>query len=160
MKRFVHSLFLVAFVLGLSLCFMDSAFSIPTSQQDCGFDVRMTSSTSFVLVPGSIVTVQNGFSYRNCVIQFSAEADATPNDFVGIRYSIDGGACSVFGPQIFHAPGAIAPGGTETHTNISVVQLGSGVHTIQSRFVLFDNAPVGGTAILGFRCLVVECRTQ
>ena len=83
------------------------------------------------------MTVKNFFSSK-CVLQFSAKAVDGVNITLGIRYSIDGGACSVFGPQVFHAPGSFAPNGTVTHTNISVVLFGPGVHTIQPCFVLND----------------------
>jgi len=153
MIRYAFSLFfLLALTLGLTLSFMDSAFSISTSQQDCDFDVHATDSTSFVLVPNSSVKVNNGFLSRNCVISFIAEAGATAGDAVGIAYSIDGGTCEAFGPIAFHS-GDIP----ETHTNISVANLGHGAHTIQPCFKLFDS---GGSAVLADRCLIVECHTR
>ena len=78
------------------------------------------------------MTVKNFFSSK-CVLQFSAKAVDGVNITLGIRYSIDGGACSVFGPVVFHTGTDI-----ETNTNISVVLFGPGVHTIQPCFVLND----------------------
>ena len=156
MKRYAFSLFLVGIILGLSLCFVDFAFSIPTSQQDCDLDQHSTISQTYGFVPGSIVTVQNGSLLRQCVIQFSATVSSPSDDLIGITYSIDGGACTTFGPEAFHEGS-----NTETHTNISVVQLGQGVHTIQPCWVLIDlDFSGGGTAYLAQRCLIVECRTN
>ncbi|MCI0453788.1 MAG: hypothetical protein L0Y68_02190 [Candidatus Dadabacteria bacterium] len=42
MKRFAYSLFFtVALISGLSLCYVEPAFSIPTNQQDCSGGVAL-----------------------------------------------------------------------------------------------------------------------
>ena len=165
MKRFVFSLFLVALTLGLSLCFVDLSFSIPISQQDCDFDAPVTTSTSFVLVPNSSVTVNNSFFSRNCIISFSAEAiNSTEDVGVDVTYEIDGGGCSGgIGPESFHHGTPTPSGGvflTETHTSIEVRTLGPGMHTIKPCFNLVDAAGDGGFATLANRCLIVGCRTN
>ena len=61
MKRYVLGLFfLVVLILGLSLCFVDLAFSIPTSQQDCDLDTQSNNSATHAVVPNTSVTVNNG----------------------------------------------------------------------------------------------------
>ena len=78
--------FLVVLILGLSLCFVDLAYSIPTSQQDCEAAGETTSSTTLVVLPNSTVTVNDGGQTRNCVISFSSEAVASVDDFIQIGY--------------------------------------------------------------------------
>ena len=144
---------------------MDFAFSIPTSQQDCDFDAPSTMSTTFVVVPNSSVTVNNGNLSRDCINSFNAGATTgSEGDGVEVTYAISsqGGTCqSGIGPQSFHAGND--SGGfffAETYTSITVCNLGPGVHTIQPCWVLIDLDGDGREAILARRCLVVECRTR
>jgi hypothetical protein len=154
MKRYTFSLFfLVALILGLS--FEPIAQAIPTSQRDCDTNVVSTSSTSYVNVPDSVVTVNNGDSSRNCIFTFSAEAVTLfPSGRIDIGYTVSGTnenhICRAVGPQSLHRGNTL-----ETHTNVSVESLLSGTYTIRPCFKVNS-----GSGFLGRRCLIVECRTQ
>jgi hypothetical protein len=155
-----------AAALVLGVCLPPAAQAIPPNQ----FAVEEastvgTTSTSFVLVPGSSVTVNNGTTARNCVIQFSAEArNDEVGDGVAVALAIGGStvgasACSgTGGPGLFHFAEAMD---FETHTAVFVRPVASGISTIRACFILWDANENGlGTAILANRTLTVECRTQ
>ena len=159
MKRYSLSLFfLSALILGLSFAVMRGgvAWAIPSSQADCDFDEVSTTSFVPAQVPNSIVSVNNGFLARTCIIQFSSQGGTFPtSEQIRIRYSVDGGACTSFGPEEHLFPSNII----DTLTNISVLDLGPGKHTIQPCFSRSGGAGAPPTAILQNRCLTVECRT-
>jgi len=113
------------------------------------------------------VTVDNGNIPRRCIISFSSEATNNAEGLgVDVTYAISsqGGTCQGgIGPESFHA--GKDSGGfffSETHTSITVRILDPGMHTIEPCFRLNNPGGLGGApeAILGRRCLVVECRTR
>jgi hypothetical protein len=110
------------------------AGAIPTAQRDVEVgSIVMTSSTSFVLVPNSSVTINNGSSARNVVVTFSAEAHVNgPGVRMDLGYSLDGAGCFIqAGPTEFSANNV---GQFAVSTAVHVIPLGSGVHRIQACF--------------------------
>ncbi|HEY7461068.1 MAG TPA: hypothetical protein VIC59_04260 [Gemmatimonadota bacterium] len=107
------------------------AVAIPTTQRDVEVGEVVTSSPTFVLVPNSSVTIDNGSSARKVVVTFSAEARVTGGS-IELGYSLDGAACfKQAGPTAFSANEA---GDYEAATAVHVIPLGSGVHTIRPCF--------------------------
>jgi hypothetical protein len=99
--------------------------------------------------PDLRVVINNGSARRDVVIQLSAEGlttDGSPT--IGVRYSIDGGPFDVHGPEFF-----ISEPNLETHTNMSIVALGPGPHTIVPGYVIWSGE---GTGQVLFRCLSVS----
>ena len=140
---------------------------IPTNQRRVATnDFVTTLSQEFVLVSGRSVTVNNGSTARECVIQFSAEAANNElGDGVAVAFAIGGSgvraaACNTSGgPEFFH----LAEEGFEfeTHTAVHVRQIGKRTKTVKACFRFRDvNGSGTGEAALDFRTLTVECRTQ
>jgi hypothetical protein len=153
--------FPVALIFGLY--FEPKAHAIPNAQEDCEVGVVGTTSNSFVLVPNSAVTVDNGTTGRNCIIQFSTEVFTSGNSATRLRYTIDStnpASCIPIGPgdNFFSLPtGAFG----STRTAIGTTVLGPGSHTIRPCFNAVDFGEPGvEQSTFGPRCLVVECRTQ
>lgn len=138
------------------------AHAIPPGQRDWDSDLVDTSSTSYVLVPNTKVTVNNDV-LRHCVIEFSAEARSSINDAVAVGYtvdSIDPAACIYAGgPRQFHAshPYTVTH---ETHTVVWVRPIGRGLHTIRACYVAVEGGGDPTTVSLFRRSLTVGCRTQ
>lgn len=124
---------------------------ITSQQADCDFDeVSVASSSGVVKITSSVVTVNNGTTARECVLQFSTETwGSTDTTIAYLRYSVDGGACVTAGPNVLQW-------GTyrETITSIATLNLGAGVHNVSPCFSTNEQA------WLGWRCLTVECRTK
>ena len=94
-------------------------------------------------------TIDNGSARRDVIMQLSAEGATTDEaTIIGVRYSIDGGRFDVHGPELF-----VSEPNFETHTNISIMSLGPGRHTISPGYEIWAG---GGTGQLLFRCLTVE----
>jgi len=150
--------------LVLGVCLPPSAQAILPNQFDVESNLVFTSSESFVLVPGSSVTVNNGTTARNCVIQFSADAAVSllgEGVLVGLAIGGSGVGASTCssagGPEFFH----IRSGFQETQTAVFVRNIPSGTSTIKACFRVFDVGPDrGAIAFLDDRTLTVECRTQ
>jgi hypothetical protein len=159
MRRYTFILFvLIALMLGLY--FGSIAQAIPTGQKDCETNAVNTSSTSFVIVPNSSVTVNNGNTARQCVIQFSTEVRTSVGDQTFLRYTIDStnpANCNFIGPEFFHAGESNL---IETHTQMGVRNIGAGTHTIRPCFSANDGNLDGATSTFFIRCMTVECRTQ
>jgi hypothetical protein len=72
---------------------------------------------SFVLVPNTSVSVNNGANSRNCIIEFSSEASSSEGDTLGVGYALDSpnsSGCQVSsGPLSFHVGNHF-----ETHTAV------------------------------------------
>ena len=165
MKRLLFSVLFVVLTVGVSVCFVGSAFSIPASQQKCEDDpVTNTNDGVYQVVPGSNVQVYNGTLSRICVVTFSAEVNAEDEDGVDVAYSVDFGPCMPLG----NSPEAFAGGEDEsdgprlaTHTNVSVTPLGPGTHYVSACFRPLDlDESYTTSATLSRRCLTIECRTQ
>lgn len=134
------------------------AWAIPNSQHICQTGFVEEQSTDFVPVRDDFfVNVNNGFFSRNCIVTLSADASAHEGDRLEIAYSFDGGACVFSGPLAFHLAES---GSLETHTAVTVVKLGKGVHTIQPCFRVQKIDGDGGGISFGQRCLIVECWTN
>jgi len=107
---------------------------------------------AFAPVPFTQVSIATT-SPRFLLVQFSAEVrNVAAGGRVDVRYSVNGGACSIFGPEFFSAN---AGGNFETHTNVSVISVGAGTFTIRpcAREVVNDG-------FLFFRTLTVEGYTD
>ena len=159
MKRYVFSLFfLVAPILGLY--FAPTAHAIPAAQEDCDSAGVSTTSNSFVLVPNTAVTVNNGTVSRLCTIQFSAEVYTSINAATDLRYTTDSTnptSCEAIGPEQFSlATGCCAV----TRTAIGTRTLGPGSHTLRPCFNAVDLGGGGEESTFGRRCLIVQCQTQ
>jgi hypothetical protein len=130
------------------------AVAIPTAQRDVEVGLVSTNSTSFVLVPNSSVTVDNGSSARKVVVTFSAEAAVASGNLMFLGYSLDGAGCfEQAGPTVF----ALGHGEFATSTAVHVIPLGSGVHTIRA---CFKSANPSLVASLRVRVLIAEGRTK
>jgi hypothetical protein len=153
---------LATLVLG---CLPTITLAIPANQRDVELDTVQTSSTSFVLVPPTSVTVNNGDIARNCIIQFSANASASQvNEGVDIAFAIGtatvgAGACNTSGgPDFFYVQSSAPDAASATVMHVRNVP--SGTRTIKACFRLFDPGIDGGIAQLATRAMTVECRTQ
>jgi hypothetical protein len=140
--------------------------AIPPGQKDVDTNLAIANSTSFVLIPTSSVTVNNGAPARNCIIQFSAETFITPGDAMDLGYAVDStsaSACSSDeGPQTVQF-GNPQPFVTATSV-MHVKNIPPGIHTIKPCFrakdLNFGGGSVGAEATLGPRALTVQCKTQ
>jgi hypothetical protein len=134
--------------------------AIPPGQRDIDFDEVNTTSPTFVPVPNSIVTVNNGSTPANCILHFSANTTVTPNDQVIFGYAVDLGVCSATGgPDFFH----YSEGQElyETRTAVHVRAIPAGIHTITPCFAVADRDLDGiAQVFFEFRALTVECRTR
>jgi hypothetical protein len=162
MRRYVFSVFfLVAPILGLY--FGPQAHAIPAAQEDCDSGVVSTTSNSFVLVPNTAVTVNNGTVSRLCTIQFSTEVFTSNNSATRLRYTINStnpASCIAIGPgDNFFSLGTGCCG--LTRTAIGTRTLGPGSQTIRPCFNAVDFGEPGvEQSTFGRRCLIVECQTQ
>lgn len=134
------------------------AWAIPESQAICqGSPPAQTTSSTFAPIDDDFfVTVKNLFFTRDCIVTFSAEGAAFLGDTIVISYSIDGEGCPTSSPPF---PVISLQGdsqGSSTHTAIAIFELGPGVHTIQP---CFRNWGVT-LAVIGRRCLTIECGTR
>jgi hypothetical protein len=164
MERYAFSLIsLISLIIGLYLCLgVNLALSIPSGQRDCDTSVVKTNSLGiYTIVTGSSVTVNNGSTARQCIIQFSTEVTTTAGDQTTLAYTIDStnpANCIAIGPELFHAGNPY--GLTETVTHIGVRNIGTGTHIIRPCLQTLDGNGGGATSEFFFRCLTVECRTQ
>lgn len=118
-------------------------------QHDCEFffEVNATSQT-YAPDPNLSVRIDNGSTSRDVVIMLSTEgATSDRSTKLGVRYSIDGGPFNVNGPEFLFSDTTF-----QTHTNMSIVALGPGSHTIVPGYVIFGS----GAGSLLFRCISVE----
>ena len=129
------------------------AVAIPTTQRDVEVGEVVTSSSTFVLVPNSSVTINNGSSARNVVVTFSAEARVVAGG-IELGYDLDGAGCfKQAGPTAFSANAA---DDYEAATAVHVIPLGPGVHTIRPCF----RSPNSTAVLLRDRVLIAEGRTK
>jgi hypothetical protein len=166
MKRYTVSLFvLVALVLGLF--FEPTAQAISPGQRDIDLTFVPTTSSSYVIVPGSVVTVPAaGSGNRECILQFSTEVGGSLGDRTDLAYAIDStspSSCFARGAEFFH----LGNGGNssdirflETKTHIGVVTLNSSAHTIRPCFRAINLNAAGALSFFDHRTLTVECTTN
>jgi hypothetical protein len=134
--------------------------ALPASQLDFDTDVASTISQSFVNMPNSQVTINNGTSTRNVVVTFSAEArvldtDGLRDSFV-LAFRIDSNlACTAGGPQVFTNSIAV-----ETHTAVHVFSIGPGTHTIRPCWRVLPDDDSGQSIQVFSRTLIAEGRTR
>ena len=108
----------------------------------------------FAPIAGMSVTVKNGTSARNVVLQFSADAGVDDLAEIHLGYSVDGGPIKFYGPQNL----ANHTQYWENRNNMSVASLPAGTHTIQAYWRVSGSA--GKVAIMDGRCLTAEKSTQ
>jgi hypothetical protein len=129
------------------------AVAIPTIRRDVEVGEVFTGSSTFVLVPNSSVTINNGSSARKVVVTFSAEA-RTLLGGIELGYDLDGAGCfKQAGPTAFSANAA---DDYEAATAVHVIPLGRGVHTIRPCF----RTPTGDFVRLRDRVLIAEGGTK
>lgn len=144
-----------------------NAFAIPGAQRACSVDgtggANVISTTAgggipalgdFAPIAGMSVTVNNGTSARNVVLQFSADAGVDDLAEIRLGYSVDGGPIKFYGPQNL----ANHTQYWENRNNTSVASLPPGTHTIKAYWRVSGSA--GKTAIMDDRCLTAEKSTQ
>lgn len=126
------------------------ASKLTSPRHDCEFFLPVNVTSHFYAAdPDLSVAINNGSARRDVVIQLSAEGATTDSSTImGARYSIDGGTFDVHGPELFSSGSNL-----ETHTNMSIVALGPGLHTIVPGYVIWSGQ---GTGQVLFRCLSVE----
>jgi len=131
---------------------------IQPGASDVDLTLATTSSTTFAAVPNTIVVAPFSSFSRRCVLRFSAEASSTAGDRLDIRTSVNGGACSVFGPEFFSVNNAAL----QTRTNQSIVNVGPGAPNFRPCWargtVVIDAA--SDSVSLFFRTYTVECSTN
>lgn len=127
---------------------------IAATQQDFETGLVQTTSTSFVPVPNTSVTINNGSRARNVVVTFSAEALGNGFTTLELGYSLDGAGCfqQAGGPTDFSASQTNFGAATAVH----VIPLGTGAHTIQACF----RSDTGNFVYLKDRTLIAEGRTK
>ena len=129
------------------------AVAIPNAQRDVEVGEVVTGSPTFVLVPNSSVTIDNGSSARKVVVTFSAEAAVASGNLMFLGCDLDGAGCfEQAGPTAF----ALGHGEFATSTAVHVIPLGSGVHTIQACY----RSASGNRVFLKDRTLIAEGRTK
>ena len=128
---------------------------IPNNARDCDFSLdSYPAGGAFAPDPDILLTVNNGTDPRNVIIQYSAEARVTTaGGRLDLRWSVDGAAPIITGPEFFTGDTLIS-----TRTQISVVSLSAGVHTL--RPFLRYSGPAGSSGAIFFRCGTAEGRTK
>ena len=135
------------------------AVAIPNAQEDVDLD-EQPFGANFVVVPNSVVTINNGTQTRRVLIQFSAESaleDPDGVDQMELGYSFNGQGCfEQRGPLRFASRWEFA-----THTAIHVPILGPGTWTIQP-CIRINNGDGDGhnSGVLGARTLTAEVLTK
>ena len=131
--------------------------AIPGSQRDVEIgDFQSTTFTTFVNIPNSQVTIDNGTSTRNVVVTFSADAHVTdPGDIFQLGFRIDSGSCDAGGPSAFTASTLF-----ETRTAVNVFTIGPGTHTIRPCWGVFADGDGAQAIELNRRSLIAEGRTK
>jgi hypothetical protein len=131
---------------------------IPTNQRACATNL-VTNLNGVFQNSGLSASIHNGVETRNVIIQFSSEtkvgnAPAAPgSNRLDVRYSINGAAPVVIGPEFF----SVDRQNFATRTAIAVRTLGPGLWTIRP---FFRTTIAGQQAQLFFRCLTLEARTE
>jgi hypothetical protein len=133
---------------------------IPSGQRDVDSDFQSTTSTGFVIIPGSRVTINNGSSTRQVVVTFSSESRVSDfNDTFQLVFNIDGAGCNGSGgPEIFDVHNFT--GNFATRTAAHVFTLGPGTHDIRPCWSKFDDGDGIGDIAVWFRSLTAEGRTK
>jgi hypothetical protein len=125
---------------------------IPGNQADCAFTLRSFSGGAFIPDPDLFITVANGSATRVVILQLSAEAAVnTSGTRLNLRFSVDGGPASVFGPEFFSGDTIFS-----TRTAIVLPVTGGGLHSYRP----FWQQSGGGTGSVFFRCFTGEARTR
>lgn len=150
-----------AAVIAGTMLSWQNAYAIPAAARSCSVDgtgganvISTIAPAGFSPIAGMSVTVNNGLSARNVVLQFSADAGVDVGAEIRLGYSIDGGPVTFFGPQNL----ANHTEYWETRNNLSVAPIGAGIHTIKAYWRVSGVA--GKTAIMDDRCLTAEKSTQ
>lgn len=101
--------------------------AIPSSQLSVLSTTASTSSTLFVDIASSVVTINNGMNTRNVVITFSAEGNVTDvGDSFILGTRVDSGSCTSLYSGAFTRSTL-----REIRTAVFVQSIGPGTHTIR-----------------------------
>jgi hypothetical protein len=140
---------------GLSAVLSSPAQAIPTSQRSCAFTVLSNVPVNgWRPVTSSAVTINNGASARNVVVNFNADAGVSANAEIRLGYSVDGGAVQTPGAQNF----ANYTQYWQTRHSMVVIYIGPGVHTVRPYWRI---SGAGGTSgVISSRCLTAESYTS
>ncbi len=119
------------------------------ANNECDTSVFTTSSTSYVAVPGSTVSVSNNFgTTRDTYVNFTSEtSSSTAGTRIDIAYRIDGGSAQVVGAEFGFRRAVNTLPGMGTHTG--VIHVPAGTHTITPMVRIVG----GGSGTLWFRCM-------
>ena len=150
------------FVTGVvTLMLHSAAYAVPASQRSCSVTPNdygnlntIQASDGWQPVAGISVTVNNGTTAKNVILQFAADAGVDDKAEIRLGYSVDGGPVEHFGPQNF----ANHTQYWETRYNLSVATIGAGVHTIVP-FWRISGIP-SAQGVMDDRCLTAERVTQ
>ena len=128
---------------------------IGAAARDCDFSLdSYPAGGAFAPDPDILMTIANGSSPKNVIIQYSAESNVTAaGGRLDLRWSIDGGAPIITGPEFFSGDTVFS-----TRTHISVVTIAGGTHTV--RPFLRYSGPGGSSGQIFFRCGTVESKTK
>ena len=133
------------------------ALALPTAQGRCATAfTTITTASGFQPMSGLLLSINNGASPRNTVVQVSADIGVDPGAEVRIGYSIDGGAPveGVFGPANL----ANHQEFWETRTTMAIVRLPAGVHSVAPYWRISGVA--GKNAFMTARCATIEGVTK
>jgi hypothetical protein len=121
------------------------------------FDVQSTTSTSFVNIPNSVVTIDNGTSTRTVVVTFSAVSQVgDPGDIFVLAFRIDNSLfCTATGGPLSFAGST----DVETRTAVHVLTVGPGTHTIRPCWRLNSDGTINPISVSS-RSLIAEGRTR
>jgi hypothetical protein len=128
---------------------------IGNAARDCDFSAdSYTPSAAFTPDPDIFLTISNGSSPKNVIIQYSAEAAVSAaGGRLDLRWSIDGAAPIITGPEFYTGDTAFS-----TRTHMSVVTIPGGTHTVRPFFRY--QGPAGSSGTIFFRCATLEGRTK
>ena len=132
------------------------AEAIPAPQKRCAFNFISNSSTNGWQQLGLSVSVNNGTSARQALVQLAGDTGVDTLAEVRVGYSVDGGPVQehTYGPCNF----ANHDEYWETRSRIGVVPLARGRHTITPYWRI--SGMVGKQGQMTSRCFTVESRTS
>lgn len=136
---------------------IQSAQALPAAQGRCATAfTTITTASGFVPMPGLLVSINNGGSARNALVQVSADIGVDAGAEVRIGYSIDGAAPveGVFGPANL----ANHQEFWETRATMAIVRLPAGVHSVAPYWRISGVA--GKNAFMTTRCATIEGFTK
>jgi hypothetical protein len=129
-----------------------SSSPVATATNCAGDPISTASPSAAQPIPGLAVTVNNGPTARQAIVQVSANLAIDVDAEVRLAYSVDGNAVqeNAYGPANFANPQQGAEGRDVT----ALIPLGAGSHTVAAYWRVSGSS--GKTAHMDTRCITVE----